>query len=95
MKSIIDDLLYDTEKARLIYSFRRQVDVGPVLWNPQYHWTPWHSITIYKTKKGRYFEHDEDANKITPIEEDAARRIIKKLDPDTYKKIFKEKVEEA
>jgi hypothetical protein len=94
-RAIINEKLYDTDKAKQVFTFRRKVDKGPVFWNPEYHWAPWHKTVIFKTKKGSYFEYDQDDEAITPTTEFKVREIIKNLDPDKYMKFFKEKVEEA
>lgn len=93
-KAIINDKMYDTEKAEAVVSFRRRVDMGPVLSGSTLHWTPMHDCTLYKTAKGNYFEHDEDTNDITPRDETWAKDLIRRLYPDKYIELFGE-VEEA
>ncbi len=93
-KAIIDGKLYDTEKAEKIDSYRKRVDMGPILSGSYVHWTPMHRIDIYKTAKGNYFEHDVDGDTITTTDEARVRAIIQKLYPDKYIELFGE-VEEA
>lgn len=93
-KAIINGKLYDTEKAEKIESYRRRVDEGPVLPGSEVHYIPFHTIVIYKTAKGNYFEHDENNNHITTTDEAGVKEIIRKLYPDRYIELFGE-VEEA
>jgi hypothetical protein len=95
MKAIIGDKLYDTEKAEKIFSFRRQVDKGPVVWNEKLHWTPYHTFDLYRTSKGAYFEHDAEDNTIHVTTQHAAKEVVRKLDPDKYMEVFCITVEEA
>lgn len=84
MKAIIDNKLYDTETADKIYSFKRQVDKGPVLWNPKMSYRPYHVRDLYKTQKGNWFEFDTVDNRISAITEKDAQYILQELSPDTY-----------
>lgn len=93
-KAIINDKLYDTEKAEAVVSFQRRVDMGEVLSGSKLHWTPLHNFILYKTAKGNYFEHDEDTGEITPRDEKWAKDLIRRLYPDKYIELFGE-VEEA
>ena len=93
MKAIINDKMYDTEKAERIYEFRRKVDEGEIL-NTGLHYTPYHDVVLYKTAKGNWFEHDITNDTIAVLTEDKAREIIRRLAPDIYVKMFGE-VEEA
>lgn len=93
-KAIINNKMYDTEKAESVVSFRRRVDMGPVISGSQIHWTPMHDCTLYKTAKGSYFDHDEDTGTITPRDETWAKDLIRRLYPDKYIELFGE-VEEA
>ena len=55
MKKIIDDKLYDTEKAEKIYSFRQRRKTGVLFDTYDVH--SWFEIDVYKTKKSNYFLH--------------------------------------
>ena len=93
-RAIINDKLYDTEKAEKIISFQRRVDMGPIYPGADTHWAPLHDIDLYKTAKGKYFEHDRDRDAITPTHEEKAKDVIRRLYPDKYIELFGE-VEEA
>lgn len=64
-KAIINGLMYDTEKAKMIYEFIRRVNMGPHPFLAGYNYAPAHKIEAYKTASGRFFEYDTDAKKIT------------------------------
>ena len=88
MKRIIDDLLYDTEKSERIFSFRRKVVGGAVLGRPGYNYVNWHEMDLYKSKGGRYFIHDKDAQELSLSHEEEAQGLLKKLDPDKFIELF-------
>lgn len=94
MKAIIDSKLYDTEKAEKLFSFSRRVDEGPLFWNEKIHYMPWHDISVYKTKKGNYFEADETSGKITTVTVSDVMCTIRRLNPDRYMQLYGE-VEEG
>ena len=93
-KAIINEKIYDTQKAEAVVKFRCRVDMGPVLSGSTVHWTPLHDFTLYKTAKGNYFDYDEDTEAITPMDEADVKDLIRKLYPDKYIELFGE-VEEA
>lgn len=95
MKAIIDDKLYDTDKAEKVFSYRRKVDKGPVFWDEKLRWAPFHAFDIYKTTKGAYFEHDTEDNKIYIITKAQAQEVVRNLDPDRYMELFEIVVDEA
>jgi len=88
MKAIIGEKLYDTEKATEICKFRRGVKGPACWWNPDYSFTVKHDLTMYRTSKGAYFEHDTDKDTINFLLETEARAIIKQLFPDLYIELF-------
>lgn len=94
MKAILDDKLYDTEKADLLYTFRRKVQGSPVLWNPGYYYTEHHDFEMYRTKKNAYFTVDQTDKILTSSSEEEAKKICRRIDPDMYIELFGE-VEEA
>lgn len=87
-RAIIDNKLYDTEKAKEVVTFCRRVDMGPVMTGSMLHWTPSHKFTLYKTAKGNYFEHNEDTKEITPRNEEWVKDLIRRLYPDKYIELF-------
>lgn len=98
MKKIIDDKLYDTEKAEKIYSFRQRRKTG-VLFNT-YDVHSWFEIDVYKTKKSNYFLHGYTKDSLDHKEfiektsEKKVKEIIKELNTDKYIELFG-KIEEA
>lgn len=62
MKAIIENKLYDTEKAELVYSFVRKCIGKDIFGMPGYCWADTCNIDLYKTQKGQYFEHNEERN---------------------------------
>lgn len=97
MKKIIDNKLYDTEKAEKIFNFRQRRKTGNF---GDYNFYSWFDVDIYKTKKNNYFLHGyiKDAldNKpfIEKVSEKEVKKIIKELNADKYIELFGE-VEEA
>lgn len=94
-KAIINDKLYDTEKAEELLAFTRRTTTEVRLFtDTPVSWPSTHMVKLYKTAKGRYFEHDMTAERIQPVAESTARDIVRECDPDLYVKLFGE-VEEA
>ena len=87
-KAIINNKLYDTDRAALVVTFRRKVNECPVRPGSQVYWTPTHDFALYRTAKGNYFEHDQNTNEITPRSEDWSKDLILRLYPDKYIEIF-------
>ena len=87
MKKIIGNMLYDTEKAEKIFSFRSRRKTGEF---GSLNFYDWFDVDIYKTKKGNYFIHGYIKDKpsyenfIEEISENEVKEIIKELDPDKY-----------
>lgn len=98
MKKIINNLLYDTEKAEKIYSFRQKRKTGSF---QNLNFYDWYDVDIYKTKKGNYFLHGYIKDKswkehfIEAISEEDVKKIIKQLNPDKYISMDFEVIEEA
>lgn len=97
MKKIIGNLLYDTEKAEKIYSYRLRRKTGSIGNYNIYHWF---DVDVYKTKNGNYFLHGYSRNGdykpfIQEFSESELKEIIKELDPDKYIKFEFEVIEEA
>lgn len=94
MKTIINNKLYDTETADLMFEFRRKVKGQTVLWNPDYCYVDRHDIEMYKTKKGSYFEYDKTSGMISVSSEERVKTILQTINPDKYIEVFGN-VEEA
>jgi hypothetical protein len=91
VKAIIDGKLYDTEKAEKIYSFRRKRNKESWALPKGLCFVVWHDITIYKTSKGSYFEHEKFEHQdiqITVTTEDAVKKVISDLNPDKFVELF-------
>lgn len=99
MKAIINNKLYDTEKAEKIYSYRRKYKVDSIcdsMLPKGYCFTDWEDIDIYKTKKENYFLHCKRDCKeyIETTSYDYIKATIERLNPDKYIELFG-KVKEA
>ena len=92
MKQIIDNKIYDTEKADKIYDFRRKVKGDECILWPGHYFYYWTNAQVYKTKKGNYFLHLDKAEgydeKIETITEEKVKELIKELNPDKYLELF-------
>ena len=105
MKAIIDNKLYNTETAEIIYTFRGN-EPQSVLWSNKLKLNCWREKDIYKTKRGNYFIHIHEGGintsvsfsdlkeRIELISEDKVKEIIRKLNIEKYIKLFG-KVEEG
>ena len=90
MKAIIDNKLYDTDTAEFLFEFLRE---NQYRYFQLTYYTEKLNIKIYKTKKGAYFEVEND-KKINLITERCFKKILMDLNPDKYIELF-EDVEEA
>ena len=94
MKAIIDNKLYDTEKAEKLIEFKRSGTKTVECWGALMNLPYRHDITLYKTAKGNYFEVDEVDNVIRVVTEEQVKKLLTNIDPDLYIKLFGE-VEEG
>ena len=94
MKAIIDNKLYDTEKAEKIIEFRRSGTRTTEVWGSLMNKPFLHDVTLYKTAKGNYFEVDEVDKVIEVVTEKRVKKLLSDIDPDLYMKLFGE-VEEG
>ena len=100
MKKIIGNLLYDTEKAEKIYSYRSRRKTGSI---GALNFYSWFDINVYKTKKDNYFIYvcpsDEHKYSLDPFIEEFSepefKEILKKIDPDRYTEFGFDDIEEA
>lgn len=95
MKAIIDGKMYNTETAELIYSFRRKVNKGPMLWAPGHVYMPFHYFELYRTAKNAYFTYDTEDKRIEITTEDYAMDVMRRLDPDKYCELFNLAIEDG
>lgn len=96
MKKIINNKIYDTETADLIFEYRHSFAVQSVILPKGYGFTEWEKAYIFKTKKGnyfKYFKYDDDYSyrdreriEETTIEE--VKSIISQMDVDKYIELF-------
>lgn len=92
MKKIIDNKLYDTEKAELVFSFKRKVTKTSLIGK----YTDWVDAELYKTKKGAWFEVIGEGRpecQLNSITDERAKEIIQ-IDPVKYQELYDD-VEEA
>ena len=108
MKQIINNKLYDTEKAELLYSYLKNVPTIHSFLGNTYETTCWRNADLYVTKKKNYFIHIKQADRssngstyigrlveyIEEMSEEEVNNLMQKLDPDKAIELFGE-VEEA
>ena len=94
MKAIIDNKLYDTEKAEKVFSFIRKKQGAENIFRPGYVFIDKCNCVFYRTAKGAYFEADKTREEISLVGKDEVKRVIRKLSPDRYIELFGE-VEEG
>lgn len=97
MKKIIGNLLYDTEKAEKIYSYRLRRKTGSIGNYNTYHWF---DVDVYKTKNGNYFLHGYSRDGyykpfIEEFSEPEFKEVLKEIDPDRYTEFGFDDIEEA
>ena len=100
MKKIIDNRLYDTEKAKKIVEYREKVPHKGLI--TLY---PYHHMTLYKTKKGTYFKHigkpiedgwNDDKEDLVIMSDEKVKHLLSEelKKADLYQELFGE-VEEG
>ena len=97
MKQIINNKIYDTETAELIYEYRHSFFIQNI-WLPKgYGFKDWEKVSVYKTKNNNYFkyykyiENDfnyQDRERIEPTTLENIKEIIKELNPDKFIELF-------
>ena len=97
MKKIIGNLLYDTEKAEKIYSYRHRRKTGSF---GAVNFYSWFDVDVYKTKKDNYFLYgrsDDGSFKsfIEEFSEPEFKEVLKEIDPDRYTEFGFDDIEEA
>jgi len=94
MKAIIDNKIYDTDKADKIFSYQHKNSAPTIIKNLYYNF--WENADIYKTKKGNYFTYFSNTEgykekfRIETVSEEQVKLLIAQLDPVTFIKIFGE-----
>lgn len=98
MKAIIGSLIYDTDKAEKIYSYKQQRKTGHI---GDFNFYEWYTIEVYKTEKGNYFIYGyvKDKPNYSPFIEEFTecelKNTMKKLNPEKYIEMYQEELEEA
>ena len=97
MKKIIGNLLYDTEKAEKIYSYKHRRKTGSI---GALNFYSWFDVDVYKTKKDNYFLYGSpDDRSLEPFIEEFSepefKEVLKKIDPDKYTEFGFDDIEEA
>lgn len=88
MQFIIDNKIFDTDKAEVICKFK---EAKPLWWNKAFY--VWKEAILYKTNKGNWFSVCEE--KCTPLNNEQVEELLKELNYiELYEKYFK-KLEEA
>lgn len=90
MKFIVENKVFDTEKAEVICEFKER---KPLIWNKSF--STWEDATLYRTNKGNWFSVIERLKECTQLNNTQVEELLKGLDEvELYEKYF-EKLEEA
>lgn len=90
MRFIVENKIFDTDKAEIICKFRQS---RPLWWTKSV--STWEDATLYKTNKGNWFSVIERLKECTPLNNAQVEELLKGLDAvELYEKYFK-KLEEA
>ena len=100
MKKIINNKLYDTARAKIIFRFRRKLQGKTCWFNKKYAFFYWTEAQIYVTIKGNYFCHYDAFSNYDEFIEAATlcevKELVKLLDPDSFIELFgTEEIERA
>lgn len=87
MRRIINNKLYDTEKAGKICTFTEYRKVRSSTAENNYITTLWF-YELYETKKGQYFKYDQLEHKIELVTEEYAKSVVADADVNLYIKMF-------
>lgn len=85
MKGIIDDVMYNTCKAKRLCKFFRNFSKGGFL-VPEQKWS--HQVVLYRARNGVFFEHNLTKKCLQAVEFEDAKAAIKKFAPAKYVKIY-------
>lgn len=96
MKIIINNKLYDTDKAKLLFTYQQKV-CHSGLFCDMY---PYHKVRVYKTDKGTYFKYigepaesgwEDDKREILLLTEEDVKSLLIELNLiDKYIEVFGE-----
>lgn len=89
MKKIIEGEIYDTEKAEVIFSFRRKYQ-DPIAWKPGYVFNTWEDARYLKTQKGTFLFYCKSRKDLKVVKEEEVKNVIERLDPDRFMELYGE-----
>lgn len=89
MKKIIDGKIYDTEKAEVIFSFRRKY-MDPIMWQKNLAHVEYVPAQYLKTQKGTFLFYCERREDLKVVKEEEVKNVIEKLDPDRFMELYGE-----
>lgn len=89
VKKIIGGKIYDTDKAEVIFSFRRKYQ-DPVAWKPGYVFNTWEDAQYLKTSKGTFLFFCERREDLQIVKEEKVKKVIGDLDPDRFMELYGE-----
>lgn len=93
MKQIIDNKLYDTEKAIKIYKYKHKYFEQGIFMPAGWGFIYWEDAEIFRTAKNNYFiyyhdESDSNRERIEVKTEVEIKQIIQDLNVDKYLELF-------
>lgn len=87
MKFIVNDKIYDTDKAEKVLNFKCRF---PLILTPQF--CVWHDMELYRTSKGNWFSikhEDFDGRTCIPETDESVKEILKHCNKtELYAKYF-------
>lgn len=95
MRFIVNNLLYDTDKAELLAEGNRTYEVYNILFKITIY--PVRKVSLYKTEKGNYFftyKADYGVMHCEPVDEGTAKDFLAHNNYDKYAELYGE-LEEA
>lgn len=87
MKKIINNKLYDTDKAEVIFSFKRKYK-DQCVWSKEITFNTWEPAQYLKTPKGAFLYYCENRKELELLEEVEVKRVIQQVDPDRYMELY-------
>lgn len=87
MKKIINNKLYDTDKAEVIFSFKRKYK-DPCVWSKEITFNTWEPAQYLKTPKGAFLYYCENRKELELLEEVEVKRVIQQVDRDRYMELY-------
>lgn len=90
IRKIIDGKLYDTENARILFTFRRkyQDPLNPLFFGKNMVHVEWEDAQYLKTERGAYLYYCPKRKDIQVVTEKEVAETIRKLDADAYIRLF-------